>query len=121
MLKAIGSFVLVLFIVVAGGIYWMTRGEDSCWKQEAAQAFQKYGRHKTCSDILRIAGIEKDPGSNPLEIVEKDPNGCSLGSNGVTALRFSFDDGNKLAAIQVFRDYVAAPNHKMELIEERKF
>jgi hypothetical protein len=121
MLQVTGSLVLILFIVTAGGIYWMTRGEDNCWKQEAAQAFEKYGPHKTRSDILRVADTKNDYGSNPLEVIEKDPNGCSLGSNGVTVVRFSFDDRNKLMAIQVFRDYVAAPNFEMELIEERKF
>jgi hypothetical protein len=115
------NFVLAFLIIAVGGFYWMARTEDACWKHEATQAFQKYGSLKARSDILRVVGTEKDPGPNPVEVVEKEPNGCSLGSNGRTVLRFSFDDG-KLTTIQVFRDYIASdPNYKMELIEERKF
>ena|SRR5712692_234748 len=121
-LAALGLFALVILIIAAGGIYWVSGTEDVCWKQEAAQAFQKYGSLKTRSDILRVAGTERGHRSNPVEVVETDPNGCSLGSNGRTVLRFSFDDGNKLTTIQVFRDYIASDsNYQMELIEERKF
>ena len=105
--------------MTVGGGCWI---ENACWRQEAAEAFQKYGSLKARSDILRVAGIEKDSGSNPVEVVEKDPNGCSLGSNGRTVLRFSFDNRNKLTKIQVFRDYIVEdPTYKMELLEERKF
>lgn len=123
-LKALGFFVAAFLIIAAGGCYWAARTEDACWKYEATQAFQKYGSLKTRSDILRVVvGAGKDhAGSNPLEVVETDPNGCSLGSNGQTVLRLFFDDGNKLTTIQVFRNYLAAgPHYKMELIEERKF
>lgn len=89
-------------------------------ENEAAEAFQKYGSLKTRSEILRVAGIENDAGSNPVEIIEKDPNGCSFGSNGRTVLRFSFDKENKLTTMQVFRDYIAS-GYKMELIKERQF
>jgi len=119
-LKVLGLFVLALFAVTAGGAYWLARTEDTCWKQEAAGAFQKYSALKTRSDILRHADIEKDPGSNPVEVVEKDPNGCSFGSNGQTVLRFSFGDSNKLTKIQVFRNYVAS-DYEMDLIEERSY
>ena len=123
-LKAFGLFVLAFLIIAVGGCYWVTRTEDACWKYEATQAFQKYGSLKTRSDILRVAvGTEKDiMGSNPLEVVEKDPNGCSFGSNGRTVIRFSFDNGNKLTTMQVFRYYVTGdPKYKMQLIEERKY
>ena len=65
-------------------------------------------------------GTEKDSGSNPVEVIEKDPNGCSFGSNGRTVLRFYFDKRSNLTKIQVFRDYIAS-DYKMELIVERKY
>jgi len=117
-LKTLGLFVLAFLTIAVGGC-WIARTEDACWKYEAAEAFQKYGSLKTRSEILRVADIEKDPGSNPVEVIEKDPNGCSFGSNGRMVLRFSFDNRNKLTTIQVFRDYIAS-DYKMELIEERK-
>lgn len=120
MLKAFGLLILAFLIIAVGSCYWVTRTEEACWKYQATEAFQKYGSLKARSDILRVAGTEKDPGSNPVEVVEKDPNGCSLGSNGRTVLRFSFDEANKLTTIQVFRDYIAS-GYQMELIEERKF
>ena len=121
-LKAFGLFILAFSIIVAGGCYWVTRTEDTCWKLEATQAFQEYGSLKTRSDILRVVvSTEKDIiGSNPLEVVEKDPNSCSFGSNGQTVLRFYFDKKDKLTAIQVYRDYIASGD-KMEMIEERKY
>lgn len=124
-LKAFGLFSLAFFIVTAGVIYWMLRtaasDTNACWRHEAAQAFQKYGALTTRSDILRVVGAIEDAQSNPIEIVEKDPNGCSFGSNGRTVLLLFFDAGNKLTTIQVFRDYITSdPGYKMELIEERK-
>jgi len=118
-LKVLGILVAVLLAIIAGLIYWLHRTEEGCWKQEAAEAFVKYGSIKKRIEILRLAGIERDPGSNPVEVIEKDPNGCSLGSNGQTILRFSFNDRNELAAIQVFRNYVATDYH-MTLIAEKK-
>ena len=128
-LKVLGLFVLTFFIITVGGGCWLIRAEDTCWKNEATEAFQKYGSLKTRSDMLRVVGTldilgvdgtEIDPKSNPVEIVVKDPNACSLGSNGRTVLRLYFDDRNKLTKIQVFRDYIAS-GYKMELIEERNF
>ena len=87
-LKTLGLFVLT--IAVLGGC-WITRPEDTCWKREAAAAFQKYGSLKTRSEVLRAAGIEKDP-SNPVEVSDTEPNGCSFGSNGRTVLLFFFDN-----------------------------
>ncbi len=118
-LKVLGILVVVLLGIIAGVIYWQHRTEEACWKQEAAEAFAKYGLIKKRTEILRVAGIERDPGSNPVEVIEKDPNGCSLGSNGQTILRFSFNDRNELAAIQVFRNYIATDYH-MTLIAEQK-
>ncbi len=120
-LKAAGLFVLfVLTLAVAGGC-WIKRTEDNCWKFEAVEAFQKYGSLKTRSEVLRsVADIEQASGSNPVEVIEKEPNGCSFGSNGRTILRFFFDNKNKLTRIQVFRDYMAA-DYEMDLIEEKNF
>ena len=120
MLKAAGLFVLAFLTIVVAGGCWITRTEDTCWRHEAVKAFEKYGSLRTRSEILRAADIEEDPGSNPVEVIEKEFNGCSLGSNGRTVVRFSFDSRNKLTAIQVFRDYLAA-GYTMELIEERKY
>jgi hypothetical protein len=120
LLMVLGLLVLALLATMAGVGYRLTRTEEACWKHEAADAFQKYGSFKARIEILRIAGIEKDPRSNPVEVIEKDPNGCSLGSNGQTILRFSFDDRNDLTTIQVFRNYVAS-NYQMALIEERRY
>jgi|GEM_PF-3084636 len=127
-LKVLGLLVLSFVIIAAGSGCSIARTEDACWEHEAAEAFQKYGSLKTRSDILRVVGTdilgvdgtEIDPKSNPVEIVEKDPNACSFGSNGRTVLRFYFDDWNKLTKIQAFRDYIAS-GYKMELIEERNF
>lgn len=112
--------IVALLVIIAGGIYWADMTENACWEHEATQAFQKYGSLKYRSDVLRVVGAERGANSNPIEIVEKDLNGCSLGSNGRTVVRFTFDDGNKLTTIQVFRDYIAT-DYKMELIEERRF
>jgi hypothetical protein len=119
-LKVVGLSVLALVTIAAFAGCWIARTENACWKHEAADAFQKYGSLKTRSEILRVADIEKDLGSNPVEVIEKDPNGCSFGSNGRTVLRFSFDKRNKLTTIQVFRDYIAS-DYTMELIEEREY
>lgn len=117
--KTLGIPVLVLAIAAVGGC-WIARTEEVCWKNEAVEAFQKYGSLKTRSKIVRAAYAEDDKGSNPLEVVEKEPNGCSFGSNGRTIIRFHFDARNRLTTIQVFRDYMAA-DYTMELIEERKY
>ncbi len=119
-LKAAGLLVLALLTIAVAGGCWITRTEDACWKHEAVEAFEKYGSLKSRSDILRVADTEEDPGSNPVEVIEKEFNGCSFGSNGRTVIRFSFDSRNKLTTIQVFRDYMAS-DYKMELIEERKY
>ncbi len=118
-LKVLGILVVVLLASIAVVIYWLHRTEEACWKQEAAEAFAKYGSIMKRTEMLRVAGIERDPGSNPVEVIEKDPNGCSLGSNGQTILHFSFNDRNELAAIQVFRNYIATDYH-MTLIAEKK-
>ena len=119
-LKVVGLLVLALLTIVAFAGCWIAQTEDTCWNNEAAEAFQKYGSLKTRSEILRVAGTEKDSGSNPVEVIEKDPNGCSFGSNGRTVLRFYFDKRSNLTKIQVFRDYIAS-DYKMELIVERKY
>lgn len=118
--KVIGLFVLALLTVTVLVGCWLAKTEDACWKHEATEAFKKYGFLKTRSQILRSIDAEQASGSNPVEVIEKDPNGCSLGSNGRTVLRFYFDKRNKLTVIQVFRDYIAS-DYKMELIEERKY
>lgn len=118
MLKAAGLFILAFLIIIVAGGCWITRTEDICWRHEAVEAFEKYGSLRTRSEIVRAADIEDDPGAGPVEFIEKEYNGCSLGSNGRTVVRFSFDSRNKLTKIQVFRDYIAA-DYTMELIEER--
>ena len=54
------------------------------------------------------------------EIIESDPNGCSLGSNGQTIAKIYFDSRHNLTKIQVYKNYIAS-NYKMELIEEREY
>jgi hypothetical protein len=119
-LKVIGLFVLALLTVTVLIGCWITRTENACWSHEATEAFQKYGSFKTRSEILRSVDTEQASGSNPVEVIEKDPNGCSFGSNGRTVLRFYFDKRDRLTMIQVFRDYIAT-DYKMELIDERKY
>ena len=119
-------FVLFLLSLIGGGLYWVDSTADSCWKYEATQSFENYKTLKTRSSILRAAASHgrdvMNSESNPVEVIEKDPNGCSVGSNGMTVVRFYFDDANKLTAMQVFRNYrTSNPDYKMELIEERKF
>lgn len=118
-LKVLGILVVVLLAIVAGAIFWLHRTEEACWNQEAAEAFVKYGSIRNRTELLRVAGIERDLGSTSVEVIEKYPNGCSLGSNGQTILRFSFNERNELAAIQVFRNYIATDFH-MTLIAEKK-
>jgi hypothetical protein len=117
--------ILVILGALGGGIYWLDNTEDSCWKHEAAHAFEHYKMLNTRSAVLRAAenrGLEvRDSGLNLVEVVESDPNGCSLGSNGQTVVRFYFDDANKLTMMRVFRNYLTARNYQMELVEERDF
>lgn len=117
-LKILGIFVLTFLVISTFAIYWVDKVEDTCWKQEATLAFKKYGTVNTRVGIIRVSRIEKDSGKYPLEVVEKDPNGCSFGSNGQTVLQFSFDDRNKLTRIEVFKNYIAS-NYKMVLIEHK--
>jgi len=112
----------VILLVGAGGIFWAHETEENCWRQEGAVAVEKYEKLKTRADVLRVTsdfGLETS-GSNPFEVIEKDPNGCSLGSNGRTVVRLYFNSKDELQTIQVFRDYFSAPDYEMELIEEKK-
>jgi len=118
--KVLGVSILALFALLSCSLFWMDRSEEACWNHEAEEAFQKYGSLKTRAEILRVAGLKSDPKTNPVEILEKDPNGCSFGSNGQTILRFTFNDRNELAAIQAFRNYIAS-NYQMTLIAERTY
>ncbi len=115
--------IVIALLIVAGGILgtgvWANNTENNCWKQEAERAFEKYGSLKTRAEILRAAEVEKkDQKANPIDVIEGDYNGCSLGSNGMTAIRFYFDGENKLTAIQVWRNYSGV---ETEMIAERKF
>ncbi len=117
---------LVLLSLMGGGLYWVDSTANSCWKHEATQSFENYKTLKSRSSILRAArsrGLDvANARSNPVEVIEKDPNGCSLGGNGMTVVRFYFDDANKLTTMQVFRNYrTSDPDYTMELIEERGF
>lgn len=108
--------VLALLVTVLGGCF----SENGCWRYEADEVFRRYGSLKKRSDVLRLAGIDKDPGTSPVQVVEKDPNGCSLGSNGQTVVRFYFDNRKNLTKIQVFKNYIAS-DYEMELIDEKKY
>jgi len=77
-------FVLAFFVTILYGCF----SESGCWRYEADEVFRKYGSLKKRSDVLRLAGIDKDPGTNPVQVLEKDPKGCSLRSNGQTVVRF---------------------------------
>lgn len=118
--------ILILIVLgIAGVGVWANSTENTCWKYEATTAFEKYGSLKTRSAVLRAAANSEvlESESNLVEILEREYNGCSLGSNGSTVLRFYFDDMNKLTMMQAFRHYsgVSDPNLRMQLIEERKF
>lgn len=120
----IAVIVLVFIAIIRGGFYWLESSADSCWKHEAAQAFKSYGTHRTRSEIMGAAASTGREVINTnfshIEIIESDPNGCSLGSNGQTVLKIYFDDKNKLNKIRVYRNYITNdPNYQMELIEER--
>jgi hypothetical protein len=120
------SVILILVSIIGGGLYWVDHTAETCWKYEATQSFEHYKTLKTRSSILRETAIHAidvtDPKTNPVEVIEKDPNGCSLGSNGMTVIKFYFDDVDKLTTMQVFRNYRVDPSiYQMELIEERKF
>ncbi|MEK6743382.1 MAG: hypothetical protein AABZ15_07230 [Nitrospirota bacterium] len=127
MLKTLGLFVLAFLTIAVVGGCWIARTEDTCWKNEATQAFEKYSSLKTRSAILRASASTgsdvMNSKSSQVEVLEKEFNGCSLGSNGNTVLRFYFDDANKLTMMQAFRHYsgVSDPDYQMQLIEERKF
>ncbi|HEY6096307.1 MAG TPA: hypothetical protein VIU93_15305 [Gallionellaceae bacterium] len=115
--------IVVAILIIAGGVLgtgvWANNTENNCWKYEAKLAFEKYGTLKTRSEVLRAANVEKNKKSNPIDVIEGDDyNGCSLGSNGMTAIRFYFDDQDKLTAIQVWRNYSGV---ETQLIEEKKF
>jgi len=113
--------IVIAILIVAGGVLgtgvWATNTENSCWKHEAKLVFEKYGSLKTRAEVLRTIQIEKGQKSNPIDVIEGDYNGCSLGSNGMTAIRFYFDRENKLTAIQVWRNYSGV---ETQMIEERK-
>lgn len=118
--------VFVFLSLIGGGLYWADKTEETCWKSQATQAVEEYGSLKTRSAILRAivsTGRDvEDATSNPVELFEIEHNGCSLGSNGQTVVRFYFDNVNKLTTIQIFRNYmISDPNYKMELIGEKKF
>ncbi len=122
--EVLGMIIVALLVMIAGGLYWADMTEDRCWQSEATQAFEHYQTLKSRPVILRevlstdrhVMNLER----GSVEVIEKDPNGCSLGSNGRTVVRFYFDNADKLTNIQVFRDYVAA-DYTMEMIDERRF
>lgn len=118
-------FCLIAIAVVLLGIINWLGNEDACWKGEAEHAFRKYGSCKSRSDVLRVVmttvgSTENQPDSNPLEVFEKEPNACSIGSSGLTVIWFTFDTKDNLKKIQVFRDYVAS-DYKMDVIDEKDF
>lgn len=112
----------MVMVLIAGGLYWADTTEDRCWQTEATQAFEHYQTLTSRSNILREAeSTGRDITNvkpNSVELIEKEPNGCSLGGNGRTVVRFYFDNAEELTTMQVFRDYVAA-DYTMELVDER--
>jgi hypothetical protein len=116
------TIVSVLVSIFGFGV-WANSTENACWKGEATTAFEKYSSLKTRSAILGAATSRDldvlNSKQNLVEILEHEFNGCSLGSNGSTVLRFYFDDAHKLTMTQVFRRYGGVS--EMQLIEERKF
>lgn len=118
---------ILIFIVIgiASVGVWANHTENTCWEDQATTAFTKYGSLKTRSAITLAAKdneiLESKP--NMIEVLEKEYNGCSLGSNGSTILRFHFDDKNKLTMMQAFRHYTGVSDQqlRMQLIEERIF
>jgi hypothetical protein len=119
-LIVLGVIVLLLLAIITGTLYWVDRTEKECWKHEAERVFEKYEMFKTRTDILRAAGVENDPMSNPIEIIENEINSCSLGSNGQTVVRFTFYENNELKTLQVFKNYISEDYQKV-LIEERSY
>ncbi len=114
--------VLVLAIATIFGFgIWANSTENSCWKYEATTAFEKYGSLKSRAAVLRAANDSEvlESKANLVEVLEHEFNGCSLGSNGSTVLRFYFSDSNKLTMMQAFRRYGGVS--EMQLIEERRF
>lgn len=117
--------VAVALVAVIAGIAltagcWLTRTEETCWKHEAVEAFEKYGSLRDRAAIVRASLTENDDGRDSLEVVEKEPNGCSFGSNGRTIIRFYFDAEKRLTKMQVLRDYMTA-NDALTLIDERAY
>lgn len=119
-LKILGFTLLFFIILSTVGIFWLDRSQDSCWKQEAADVYTKYGSLKTRAEIVNLAGKDKDTGTNPVEVIEKDPNGCGLGSNGQTVVKFFFNSENTLSSIEVYKNYVTSES-SMIRIEKRNY
>jgi len=117
-------FALALIALLGCGIHWLESSEESCWKYEANMVFNGYGNLKTRSAVLSAADATGreilNSKSNPVEIIESDPNGCSLGSNGQTIAKIYFDSRHNITKIQVYKNYIAS-NYKMELVEEREY
>lgn len=115
-LKILGILILTLIIISTISVIWLDKTGDACWNQEAEEAIKKYGSLTNRPDILRLSGVEKDTEKNPVEIIEKDPNDCSLAGNGQTIIKLYFNDKNKLASIEVFRNYIGS-DQQMVLIK----
>ena len=117
MLEILGFTIAAIF----GLGIWAESTESSCWKYEATTAFEKYGSLKSRAAILSAATEREvlETKSTLVEVLEHEFNGCSLGSNGDTVLRFTFDDSQKLILMQAFKRYGGV--NEMQLIEERKF
>ena len=119
-LSALGVVLTGIVVLVIGFVVWADRAEESCWKNESALVFKKYNGLTFRDKILHTADVDKDPGTSFIEIIERDQNGCSLGSNGQTVVRFYFGKDNKLAEIQVYKNYLVA-NYKMVMIGKKVF
>jgi len=107
-------------VLVIGFLVWTDRTEKKCWDNEVAQAFQKYSGLTSRDKVLKAAYLEKDAGTRTVQVIERDPNGCSLGSNGQTVVRFYFSKDDKLTEMRVYKNYISA-NYKMEMIGKKVF
>ncbi|MDH5600126.1 MAG: hypothetical protein OEY78_02355 [Gammaproteobacteria bacterium] len=119
-LKILGFLILALIIIATIGVIWLDKSGDACWNQEAEDAINKYRSLTSRADILRLAAVEKDPATNPVKVIEKDPNGCSLGGNGQTIIKFYFNNDNKLVRLEVYRHYIGS-DQQMLLIQKANY
>ena len=119
-LKILGFTILALIIISTVSIIWLDKNTDACWKQEADMAIQKYQQGLKRQDILQLDLITKDHLATPVEIIEKDPNGCSVAGNGQTVVKLYFNNRDTLSAIEVYRNFIGS-DQQMVLIKKQTY